>query len=137
MHVKERYTSVSESQVHELIRRNPLAAVVGLDSAGLTANHLPLILDPEKGPNGTLIGHMARANSQRAALQHDPRVLAVFMGPSGYVSSSWYKRRDSAPTWNYAAVHCHGRLRFATDSSLTVHALQMLVDCMEEGRADP
>jgi transcriptional regulator len=55
---------------------------------------------------------MARANPHYQALSHDPNALAVFTGPSGYVSSSWYSKRDSAPTWNYAVVHCRGRVTF-------------------------
>ena len=46
---------------------------------------------------------MARANPQYEAFRRDPLFLAIFTGPSGYVSSSWYRERNSAPTWNYRA----------------------------------
>ena len=98
--VKERNPPNGPNDVRTLILCYPLATLVSRDASGLTANHFPLILDPEKGPNGTLIGHMARANPQYDHLRCDPQVLAVFTGPSGYVSSSWYSQRDSAPTWN-------------------------------------
>jgi transcriptional regulator len=114
--VKDRYLPNHPNEVRTLILRYPLAALISRDASGLNANHFPLILDPTKGQQGTLIGHMARANSQCEALRRDPHVLARFTGPSGYVSSSWYLERDSVPTWNYAAVHCHGTLTFSEET---------------------
>ena len=118
-----------------VIRNHPLATVVSHDAESFTANHFPLVLDPDRGPHGTLIGHLTRQNPQHAALRADPRVIAIFTGPSGYVSSSWYSTgRDMAPTWNYAAVHCHGTLTFATTESQTIAALTVLVNQMEQNR---
>jgi transcriptional regulator len=78
---------------------------------------------------------MARQNPQHAALRREPQVLAVFTGPSGYVSSSWYsKGRDMAPTWNYAAVHCHGTLTFSPNDEHTIWTLKVLVNQMERER---
>jgi transcriptional regulator len=98
MYIKERYKPRSDREIRELIRHYPLATILSHEPDGLTANHLPLILDPGRGPKGVLIGHLARANPQCKALADDPKVLATFTGPSGYVSSSWYRERDSAPT---------------------------------------
>src|SRR5207247_2128504 len=50
--------------LHGLIRDHSLAALVTLGSGGLVANHIPLIVDPEPAPFGTLRGHMARGNGQ-------------------------------------------------------------------------
>jgi transcriptional regulator len=134
VYIRERYLPNNPAEVHNLIRCYPLAAIVSRDALELTANHLPLILDSNKGPQGTLIGHMARANPQYEALRKDPHVLAVFAGPSGYVSSSWHPERDSASTWNYAAVHCHGRLAFSSDHQHTLWTIQVLLDQMEKDR---
>ena len=48
--------------LHELIRSTGLATLVSMTADGLIASHAPLMLDPEPGPYGTLIGHLAKAN---------------------------------------------------------------------------
>src|SRR5258708_2705920 len=50
--------------LHDAIRACGLATLVSLTADGLIASHVPLLLDPEKGPFGTLIGHLARPNPQ-------------------------------------------------------------------------
>ena len=50
--------------LHELIRSRPLATLVTSGAEGLTANHIPMLIDPEPGPFGTLTGHLARPNPQ-------------------------------------------------------------------------
>jgi transcriptional regulator len=41
--------------------------------------------------------------------------------------------RDSAPTWNFAVVHCHGRPVQIDDHATARHLLE-LVDVLEGGR---
>jgi transcriptional regulator len=56
------------------------------------------------------MGHVARANPHAAALAQGTSVL-VFQGPFGYVSPTWYTDpAGSVPTWNYVAIHVHGRI---------------------------
>ena len=51
--------------LHGLIRAHPFAQLVTAGQ-GLQANPLPMLIDPEASPNGTLRGHLARANDQLA-----------------------------------------------------------------------
>jgi transcriptional regulator len=81
VYIKERHRPSTQSDIRDLIRRYPLATIVCRDAHGLTASHLPLILDAARGRYGTLIGHMARAKAHHEALRTDPSVLAVFAGP--------------------------------------------------------
>ena len=48
--------------LHQLMRERPLATLVTLGAAGLSANHLPIEVDAAPAPNGTLRCHVARAN---------------------------------------------------------------------------
>src|SRR5271155_2611149 len=80
--------------------------------------HLPFVLDRARGPRGTLLFHVARANPIRGALEAGAPVVAVFRGPHGYVSPCWYASRDNVPTWNYAVVHAHGVPRLVDDGEL-------------------
>lgn len=67
--------------------------------------HLPLLLEDD----GTLTGHMARANPHWQAFA-DGHSVAVFHGPHAYISPNWYvDPAREVPTWNYAVVHAHGR----------------------------
>ena len=50
--------------LHDAIRRSGLATLVTLTADGLIASHVPMLLDPEPAPYGTLIGHLARPNPQ-------------------------------------------------------------------------
>jgi hypothetical protein len=55
--------------MHDAIRATGLATLVTQTTEGLIASHVPLLLDPQPAPYGTLIGHLARLNPQaRGAL---------------------------------------------------------------------
>lgn len=75
------------------------------------ATHLPFLVDRTKSKYGTLIAHFARANKHWRNLDQSKEVLVVFQGPHTYISPSWYKNRDTVPTWNYATVHVYGKPR--------------------------
>ena len=85
------------------VRKQPLATLVIGHEGALHANHVPLFLDPDRGPNGTLVGHVARANGVWPLLPQT--AVAVFHGPQAYVSPSWYPSKaldgKQVPTWNW------------------------------------
>jgi transcriptional regulator len=105
--------------LHGLIEAHPLGALVRIDGAGLAADHIPFELVPASvdAPQGLLRAHVARANPLWR--QDGAAVLAIFQGPSGYVSPEVYDlqalKGRAVPTWNYAVVHAHGRLRTIDD----------------------
>ena len=116
--------------LHRFIGQHSLATLVTLGPDGLLANHIPLVLDPEPGPFGTLRGHVAKANPQwRDSLPH-VSALAIFEGPSAYISPSWYPSKEETgrvvPTYNYVVVHAHGRLSTYTDPARLDQHLRIL-----------
>lgn len=56
-------------EIQQLIQHTRLAQLVTFGEQGLQASHLPLLLNPDEGPNGTLYGHLAKANRQWQDLQ--------------------------------------------------------------------
>src|SRR5690606_21738818 len=108
---------------------------------GLEANHLPLLIDPDPAPYGTLLGHIARANPLWREFDGATEVLAVFQGPQTYVTPSWYpsKRENGkvVPTWNYAVVHARGRLVFHQDVEWLRTLVTRLTDTHESARVQP
>ena len=102
----------------------------------LQVSHVPVLA--ERGGDGTfrLTGHVARANPHWEVLERATDVAAIFRGPHAYVSPGWYQAQPSVPTWNYAVVHAHGRVRLMDEAELheVVHELSAKY---EAGRARP
>jgi transcriptional regulator len=101
--------------MHDFIDAHPLGALVTSASTGLFATHLPLVLDRGRGARGALEGHLARANPHHDFFADGTEALVIFTGADAYVTPSMYpsKQRHGkvVPTWNYVAVHAHGRIR--------------------------
>jgi len=125
--------------LHDAMRRTGLATLVTQTYGGLIASHVPLLLDPEPAPYGTLIGHLARPNPQaRGAIGEG---LAIFQGLDAYITPSWYatKRQNGkvVPTWNYVAIHAYGAVQFFNDPERLRGVVTRLTERHEAGRAQP
>lgn len=127
--------------LHQLMRDAPLAVVVTLTPAGLTANHIPLELDPDAGPYGTLFGHVARGNPMWREPASEVEALAIFQGPQSYISPSWYASKQEhgrvVPTWNYMVVHASGPLRIIDDTVWLRALVERLTQRHEERQPQP
>jgi transcriptional regulator len=127
--------------LHALIRAHPFAQLVTAGEQGLMANPLPLLIDPDASPHGTLRGHLARANDQVAALSAGGQALVIFQGPQAYVSPSWYPSKAEhgkvVPTWNYVAVHAWGTARVIDDADWLRRLVEDLTVSREQHRATP
>jgi transcriptional regulator len=127
--------------LHDLIRAEPLAALVTMGADGLFASHIPMVLEADATPFGILRGHVSRANLQWR--DHDPAVdaLAIFSGPQHYITPNWYpsKREDGkqVPTWNYVTVHAYGTLQAIHDAGWLMKHLEALTDQSEAGVSTP
>ncbi|CAM5776746.1 transcriptional regulator [Labrys miyagiensis] len=127
--------------LHALMRDHPLATVVTNAHGRLEANHIPLFLIAGKGRKGVLQGHINRNNNM--AVDHDRayEILAVFQGPMHYITPSWYVARTeggkAVPTWNYATVHVHGRLKTTESSRWLRNHVTALTDLVEGDRPTP
>jgi transcriptional regulator len=102
------------------------------------ATHLPILLDPARGPHGTLVGHFARPNPHWELDHGRCKSVAIFHGPHAYISPSWYRSGlPAVPTWNYAAVHAIGRLSIMHDPARIAAVLERTVHAYEAHRARP
>ncbi|WP_353152921.1 FMN-binding negative transcriptional regulator [Herminiimonas fonticola] len=115
MYLPQHFAQTDHTKLYELITQSPLGILITHTHAGIEANHLPFELDAEQGAHGSLYCHVARANTvwQRANLS-DTDSLAIFQGPSAYISPSLYASKKTThevvPTYNYAVVHVYGRI---------------------------
>ena len=77
-------------RLHALIQAHPLGAWTMAVDGELVVNHVPFLLQPERGEFGTLVGHVSRANPAWQALAKASSSVVVFQGPQAYISPSWY-----------------------------------------------
>ena len=109
MYIPKQFQITDTAWCHALMRAQSFAAMITADDAGVPfATHLPILVDPARGPLGTLRGHVARANPHWRYLSAGRPTLVIFAGAHVYVSPSWYATHPSVPTWNYVAVHATG-----------------------------
>ncbi|MCG8563023.1 MAG: FMN-binding negative transcriptional regulator [Hyphomicrobiales bacterium] len=141
MYVPPHFREERVEVLHDLIRAHSLATLVTLGADGLTASHIPMLIDPEPAPYGTLKGHFARANPHWQDISSEVEALAVFSGPQAYVTPSWYPTKQETgrvvPTWNYAVVHAYGRIETYTDPDRLLALITSLTDHYERELAAP
>lgn len=141
MYVPKHFEETRLDVLGRLIHDHPLAALVTLGREGLSANHIPLELDPAPAPLGTLRGHVARANPVWRDFSRDVEALAIFQGPQAYISPAWYEtKRETGkvvPTYNYIVVHAYGPLRIVEDRAWLRRLVERLTNRHEAGRPEP
>jgi transcriptional regulator len=127
--------------LHALIRGTGLATLVSMTADGMIASHAPLMLDPNPAPYGTLFGHLAKANPHARVADPGVQTLAIFQGPDGYITPSYYAAKKEhgkvVPTWNYAAVHAYGTLEVFDDPDRLLSVVTRLTNLHETPRAQP
>ncbi|MBV8601004.1 MAG: FMN-binding negative transcriptional regulator [Candidatus Eremiobacteraeota bacterium] len=137
MYVPKAFAVEDRAWAERFIDANSFGTLVTVRDGEPFATHLPFLIEPERGPHGTLLAHMARANPHWQAFGDVPS-LAIFSGPHAYVSPSWYRSAaPKVPTWNYAAVHVYGKVRLVEDVAATETLLRKLIAHAERGFDDP
>jgi len=141
MYIPPHFEESDIGVLHALIRSQPLGAWVTQGGGELIVNHLPFLLDADRGEHGTLTGHVARANPVWQSFSKDADSVVVFQGAQAYISPSWYPSKHAhgkaVPTWNYAVVHAHGRPRVVDDPQWLLAHVTQLSDAHESTQAVP
>lgn len=130
MYVPAHFAQRDIPVLHDLIAQNAFGLLLS-SKDGMVGSHVPFLLDPDRGENGTLICHLAAANPQ-AALLDGQEVLCIFQGVHGYVSPNWYAKKPAVPTWNYVAVHAYGTATVTRDPA-TMRAIVDRLSKIYEG----
>lgn len=136
MYIPDHFRVSDREAIFDFMAAHGFATVVTRRGDEPFASHLPLLVDRAAGSNGTIIGHLARANPQwlDAAGQS---VLVVFSGPHAYISPRWYAEPNVVPTWNYATVHAYGRWETVDDPLSVKQIVNDTVDFYEAGLPQP
>lgn len=133
------FNDIEKMRAH--IAAHPLRAWVCHAHGQLIANHIPFVLDAKHGSHGRLLAHVSRANSVWRELIGGAPSVVMFMGPSAYITPSWYPGKHQhgkvVPTWNYVTVHAHGMARAMEDTCWILDVLNRLTDTQESQRTEP
>jgi len=139
MYLPSHFAETRVAVLHEAILRAGIATLVTAGAGGLEASHVPMLLDAEPAPFGTLLGHIARDNPQWRGGAGE--ALAIFLGPDAYVSPSAYPTKKESgkvvPTWNYVAIHGQGPIEWFDDAERLRAIVTRLTQKHEGGRAAP
>ncbi|HUQ51413.1 MAG TPA: FMN-binding negative transcriptional regulator [Gammaproteobacteria bacterium] len=133
MYIPKHFEQTDERALWEFVDAHAFGTLLTVTDGEPFASHLPFLVDPDQR---VLHCHVARANPQWQAIAASPRVLAIFAGPHGYVSPTWYAE-PGVPTWNYAVVHARGEARTLDDAEHTRRHVEALAAKFERGRAAP
>ncbi len=136
MYIPAAFAESDKNKLHDFMKTHSFGLLVSALDGTPFATHLPLLLEPDAGPHGTLVGHMARANPQWHDLE-GRNVLVVFSGPHAYVSPTWYEAENVVPTWNYVAVHAYGICRLVDDTEALARILADTVATYERTMPTP
>jgi transcriptional regulator len=137
MYVPNHFAETDLATLFALVRAHSFATLVSVLDGEPFATHVPLLLDAERGPLGTLVGHVARANPHARGFDGATPAVAIFLGPHAYVSPRWYAAQPNVPTWNYVAVHATGRPRALEVGQQTRDLLARTAALFEAGAAEP
>jgi transcriptional regulator len=123
--------------LQKLMRENGFATLITAAEGVPFASHIPVLIAGDAAAGTLRIrGHVARANPHWKQLENGAPVLAIFHGPHGYVSPSWYAEAENVPTWNYAVVHAYGRAALLAPDDLRA-LLKDLVEAHERAFEQP
>jgi transcriptional regulator len=133
MYIPKHFEQTDERALWDLVDEHSFGTLLTVVGGQPFASHLPFLSDRAAR---VLHCHVARANPQWQHLASSSRVLAIFAGPHGYISPTWYEE-PGVPTWNYAVVHAHGEARIVDDIEHTRRHVEALAARFEHGRAAP
>lgn len=141
MYVPRAFAENDIKALHQQMQGTPLAVLATYTDTGLIASHVPLLLNPDEGANGTLYGHLARANPHSKALAEGTETLVIFAGEQAYISPSFYPSKaehgKAVPTWNYLAVHAYRTTEVFEDAERLLALVSRLSSKHEAGRPEP
>jgi transcriptional regulator len=141
MYIPAHFTETRPEELQRIMREHPLGMLVTHASAGLDAEHIPFELDAGTGTHGTLMAHVARANTLWQRCPSGTPVMVVFRGAEAYISPNWYPSKHEThrqvPTWNYEVVHAHGTLTVHDDERFVRRVVAQLTRHHEAAEPKP
>jgi transcriptional regulator len=137
MYIPKPFSVSPGETLRKLLPGASFATLVTSVAGALPAvTHLPVSFDPQTGVNGTIRGHVARANPHWRLFDAAPSLI-LFHGPHMYISPRDYATTVNVPTWNYVSVHAGGPVRILDNPADVRAVLETLTAENERDRERP
>ena len=133
MYIPRHFLETDADKLAAVLDEHSFGTLVSVADGRPFASHVPFLFERAAG---SLHCHVARANPQWRHLANGLDVLAIFAGPHGYVSPTWYASAG-LPTWDYVAVHVYGSARPVDDPALTQRHVERLAARFERDSQRP
>jgi transcriptional regulator len=133
IYIPPHFRVTDEGALREFMQSYDFATLVSHSADGFVVSHIPVLVRSSESAL-TIVGHMARANPHWRLMDGATPTLAIFHGPHGYVSPTWYAGSPAVPTWNYGVVHAHGVATANEDQSFLRGLLEELAQRYEGHR---
>jgi transcriptional regulator len=138
VHIPSHFRDHDLARAQRTMREHPFALLITPHGGTTHLTWLPFLLQPGPGPQGTLEAHLARANPHAAAILAGAASTVAFLGPQGYLSPRWYADPTrQVPTWNFVAVHAHGKPQPVTEPRALLDLIARLAAVHEAGIEPP
>ena len=134
MYLPKHFEHTDERTLWDFIAEHAFGTLLSVVDGRPFVSHVPFL--PDRGKR-VLHCHVARANPHWDHVARSPQALAIFSGPHGYISPTWYAEKGGVPTWNYAVVHAHGSAHVIDDTVHTRGHVEALAAKYEQGRGAP
>jgi transcriptional regulator len=134
MYIPKPFKETDRERIITLMQENAFATLITVQNGTPFASHIPFIIDAADSLK--LSGHLAFANEQCKHLQADSSVLVIFQGPHTYISPSWYQNAG-VPTWDYCAVHAHGKVKMIDSEDRLKQLVNGLTNHYEQSSPSP
>ncbi len=131
MYIPSYYKETDFKTLFTFIQHNSFGVICSSGNGGIKATHLPFVAE-ERDNRIILTSHMSKANEHWKDLEAGADLLIIFQGPHAYVSPSNYELRQNVPTWNYIAVHTHGKARIIPSKEGAVAVLEKTIGKYEQ-----
>jgi len=107
MYTPPKFRMEDPAIISNFFRKHSFGLLLTIKETEIHDTHTPFLIDEEQG---SLIGHIARANPQWHSWDASTTAKVIFTGPHAYISPSYYASDFNVPTWNYTAVSVSGKL---------------------------
>ncbi|TDO51282.1 PaiB family negative transcriptional regulator [Kribbella sp. VKM Ac-2527] len=127
MYVDPDYVEPDLDEVARLIEAQPFATLI-TDEPELRIAHVPVQLRRPAADELEIAAHVAGQDPFAESIRLGAQVLVSVVGPSVYVTPSWYASRG-LPTYNFVAIELRGRAVPLTDpEAVRAHLMRLVAD---------
>ncbi|MFK7863531.1 MAG: FMN-binding negative transcriptional regulator [Pseudohongiellaceae bacterium] len=132
MYIPDHFKNDDLEKTFSFLEHNNFGEFITVKESKPSVTHTAFLFEPR---SMRLFLHLARANPQWQDLDNKEALL-VANGPHGYISPSWYQDAG-VPTWNYQAVHVHGKVTVFSDLERLATLVNGLTEFSERGLEKP